>query len=272
MSDNKAVRALLLAMGTLTSVRVPINWAVDQRDIARSTACYPFAGIVVGGSVSLTVLLLMQLHNMLPLLVASTALIVWVLITGALHLDGVADCADAYFAPWRGAPDDKDAEKAWRISVLKDSGTGAFGVVALVLLLLLKWSLIGAFIAGAPPGTAPAILFAAMISRFGVTLVIRIFPPASAYGLASSFHQKPLWGWALLFLAASLGAAAFIGPQWLQQSSGYSYLVAGIFSLLSMLFIARKLSQRFGGINGDVLGATIESGEVITLAILICVA
>ena len=123
-------RALASAMQFLTRIPLATRKLFGNKDYADSLAWYPAIGLILGGSVWLSGVALTELPS--ASLAAALVLAVWVLLTGALHLDGVADCADA----WVGGFGDR--EKTFQI--LKDPRSGPIAVVVLVLVLLVKWA------------------------------------------------------------------------------------------------------------------------------------
>lgn len=241
------LRRLILATGTLTVLRLPVRGDVPPEELRRSTALYPLVGLGVGAVPALILTLPLP-----PLARAALALAAWVIVTGALHLDGWADCCDAAFAPPMADP---QATRERRLAILKDPHLGTFGAVGIVLLLLGKWSALAYCGAAAP-------LLAAPIARWSMVLALRVHPPARATGLGSTFAGAVPLGAATLLLA--LLAAATLGlllpPElW---SAGMASLLAGGAVGAGVAFL---FARRFGGITGDVCGAAGETAELAAL-------
>ncbi|HEV2150533.1 MAG TPA: adenosylcobinamide-GDP ribazoletransferase, partial [Longimicrobiaceae bacterium] len=156
-------RPLLLATATLTAVRVPLRGEASAEELRAATAFYPLVGLLVG-AVPAAVLLL----PLPPLPLATLALAAWVLVTGALHLDGWADCCDAAFAPAAG---DAQATRERRLAILKDPRLGTFGGAGLALLLLGKWT-------GLVYAPAMAPLLVAPVARWAMVHALRSYPAA----------------------------------------------------------------------------------------------
>ena len=115
-----------LALGFLTIVPTrPFAYELDA--LGQAGKWFPIVGLFVGGVLVGMHFLLMQLFP--PLLTAVLVVVLWVVLTGALHLDGVADCGDALWVP---------VSRARRLEILQDSRVGTFGSVALILFLLMK--------------------------------------------------------------------------------------------------------------------------------------
>jgi len=119
----------LLALSFLTRIPVPDLGKLDAPDFARAALFYPLVGLLIGGLLCLPALLFPHAS---PLLLAAILTVFWAAITGGLHLDGLADSADAWLGGFG------DAEKTQRI--LKDPLVGAAGVIAIVGVLLLKFA------------------------------------------------------------------------------------------------------------------------------------
>src|SRR5512134_1909173 len=121
------MRNLRIAFGLMTTlpIKLPDEWSAG--DSGRASVWYPFVGVVIGG---LTWLAWKGAVLLFPPLVAGViTLVVWVALTGGLHLDGLADCCDGLLAS-------TSVER--RLEIMKDPHVGAFGVIGLILVLLLK--------------------------------------------------------------------------------------------------------------------------------------
>lgn len=238
------LRHLALAAGTLSVVRVPVPGDVTPADLRASTAWYPLVGLAVAALP--TAALLAPLPAMPR---AALALALWVLVTGALHLDGWADCCDAAFAPPRASAGET---RERRLAILKDPHVGVFGVAGIVLLLLGKWAALVEVGAGAP-------LVAAPLARWVMVYVMRSYPPARPDGLAATMGRAVPLG------LATLVAALVLVPLTVFSPVPVRIAIAVALGMLAGLVAAELLAARFGGITGDVLGA---AGEITELAVL----
>ena len=163
------MQALRIAFGLLTTlpVRLPADWV--EGDSGRASVWYPFVGLVIG---ALTWLAWKGMMFAFPPPVAGIlTLLVWVVLTGGLHLDGLADCCDGLFV---------SAEKERRLEVMKDPHVGAFGVIGLILILLLK----AAALASLSPVSSVSILLAASLARWCI-LPAGLLPLARASGMSA---------------------------------------------------------------------------------------
>lgn len=237
-------QSLRLAAGTLTVLPVAARGPAAVEHMRASTAWYPLVGLGVGALPALALSLALP-----PLPRAVLALALWVVVTGALHLDGWADCCDAAFAPARATAAETHAR---RHAILKDPHLGTFGAAGLVLLLLGKW----AALLHAP---AAAPLLAAPVARWGMVLALRLHPPARPHGLGATLAGRvPLAGATLVLLTAVLPLLPVTGSAWRAVAS----VAAG---MVTAWAVAAWLSARFGGITGDVCGGAAEAAELAAL-------
>ncbi len=204
----------------------------------RPHAMVPFfaaAGLIIGALVSL----LDTLSAMVLPQMAAAALdvILLAIISGGLHLDGLADTADGLYGG-------RSRQKA--LDIMKDSRVGAMGAIALVLCLATKW----AAVAGLEHHRQLWLLLAPAYARGGVLFALSGLPYCRPEGGTGSdfFHQRPKI-YHHLGLAAVMAASALAGFQALAVNAGYLLLLGAI-----LLYYRRKL----GCITGDMLGALIE--------------
>jgi adenosylcobinamide-GDP ribazoletransferase len=181
------------------------------------------------------------------LLQAALLLAAWVLLTGGLHLDGLADSADA----WVGGHGDRERT----LDIMKDPRSGPAAVSALVLVLLLKFAALAALLQG---GAGAVLLLAPLLGRTALLGMLLTTPYVRAGGLGAAIagHLPRRAGLAVL-LAAALGAC-FVADGWKALLA-----VLGVGWLLRRAFLAR-----LGGVTGDTLGATVELAEAAALLAL----
>jgi len=241
------IRALLVALGFLTRVPVPSGVFDDTRATHQSLAWYS----TVGGVIGVVLWLLAQLlHAWPPLLSAAVILIVWIGITGALHLDGLADSADA----WIGGIGSRERT----LEIMKDPRCGPAGVVALVAVLLLKF----AALASAPASGGIALLLAPVLARAALTLAFVTTPYARTQGLGSALRDAPRSASWLGIAAAAVVALCF----------GVRGLVASIAAAVVFALWRRTCMRRLGGFTGDTCGALAEIIEAVVLVAVVAMA
>ncbi|MBU0654160.1 MAG: adenosylcobinamide-GDP ribazoletransferase [Gammaproteobacteria bacterium] len=232
-------RAFLLALSFLTRIPVPNLGKPEAPDLARAALFYPLVGLLIGALLCLPVLLLPHAPAML---LAAILTVLWAAITGGLHLDGVADSADAWLGGFG------DVEKTHRI--LKDPLVGAAGVIALVGLQLLKFAALMVLL---EKGAWWAVLLAPALGRALVLLLFLTTPYVRPGGLASAVTEylprESAW-WVTL---AMLAVAMLVSMQ-------------GLFvALIGFWLLRRMMLQRLQGCTGDTAGAVVESGEMLWL-------
>jgi adenosylcobinamide-GDP ribazoletransferase len=234
-----SLRGLRLAMQFLT--RVPVRGVSDfsPLDLARSAAWFPFVGLVVGAIVGLVVF---ALDHRSAGLAGIVGVLAWVWLTGALHLDGLADLCDALGASHR------DAERFF--AVLRDPHLGVFGVVSIVLVLMLKAASL-AMLATNALWAVPLIL---AWGRLGTLAWGRWLKPLRS-GHGEQFAWQISIGWIVLWTLALLAASAVVAP----------VLCAAPLVIAAW---GAWLKARLGGMTGDCLGAGVEVTETALLLLV----
>jgi adenosylcobinamide-GDP ribazoletransferase len=230
------------ALGFLT--RLPVG--VPDVALAQAARLFPVVGALVG--LAGGILYAIALHLGLPPLLAATAAIGGtVLLTGGLHEDGLADLADGFGGG-------KDA--AERLAIMRDSRTGAFGVLAIGLSLLAR---VAALAALATPIAVGALVAAHALGRAALPLVMAREPFARADGLAVS-AGRPREGAALLAIGLGL-VFALLGLGW---SGG---ILAVLLAAAITFGLTRLARRKIGGQTGDLLGAIEQLVEIAVLAV-----
>lgn len=238
--------ALLIALQFLTRLPIRLPGMPTPAAVGRSLLCYPLVGLLLGA-----VLLLAQwaLQGQAPALQAALLLSLWVGLTGGLHLDGLADSADA----WVGGFGDRERT----LTIMQDPRSGPIAVVVLVLLLLLKFA---ALLTLLQAGQPLALLLAPWIARGLLPLLFLSTPYVRPGGLGA-------------LLAAHLPRAEL--PWWLAGHavllillSGWAGLLALLAALLLFAGLRWLMCQRLGGTTGDTAGALVELAEAAVLLLL----
>lgn len=237
----------LVAASLLTRLPLPLDHGFAGARGAAAAWAWPLVGAGLGGAVGAALAGALTL-GLPPLAAAALALALGLMLTGALHEDGLADCADGFGG---------GADRARRLEIMRDSRLGAFGVAALALLLLGKAGLL----ADLEGWRAVAVCAAAgAVSRAPLAAMLRWAPQARANGLAAATGRPRLATVAAgLCLALALALA-------LTGGSGALALALAALATLAMAALARR---KIGGISGDVLGAAQALGEVAALAALV---
>tara|TARA_B110001450_G_scaffold99899_1_gene94712 strand:- start:2451 stop:3188 length:738 start_codon:yes stop_codon:yes gene_type:complete len=231
-------------MQFLTRIPLATRTLFDHKDYANSLAWYPVIGLVLGGLVWLSGVALAGLSS--TSLTAALVLAVWVLLTGALHLDGVADCADA----WVGGFGDR--EKTFQI--LKDPRSGPIAVVVLVLILLIKWAALEVLL-GSEHWSI--IWLIPLLARGAMPYIFWRLDYVRSSGLGAAFveglsRQRILISLLFLVVIAVLSLTGQLGI----------LVLFVVVSLLIYLWWKRASYQKLGGFNGDCAGALVEFLEL----------
>lgn len=235
------LRSFQIVLGFLTVVKVDVRPMPELDEIGKSAWAFPVVGALIG---VILVAAHMVLADLFPIAVSSILVVIlWVVLTGGLHLDGWTDCWDSLGAA---------VSQERRREILKDSRLGTFGALGLMLLLALKI----AAIARADFGVM--ILFVAPV-------VGRVMMVTASYG---SRHANE--GMAAIFLSGldkeSVGWVWLLGVI-LALTSGLTGLLAVGCAYLGALGFRSLAESRLGTVNGDVIGAMCELSETLVLLI-----
>ncbi|MBK5536161.1 adenosylcobinamide-GDP ribazoletransferase [Pseudomonas sp. TH08] len=240
---------LWIALQFLSSLPIRLRGMPEPEQLGRSLLFYPLVGLLFGA-------ILWGLNLFLagaPLLLhAALLLTVWVLLSGALHLDGLADSADA----WLGGFGDRERT----LTIMKDPRSGPIAVVTLVLVLLLKFAALLALIEqqqGAALIIVPLLGRAALLGLFLTTPYVR----AGGLGQALADHLPRRVGWWVLAISAV--ACVVI--------AGFSAVVALVIAVGVFVWLRRVMVRRLGGTTGDTAGALLELLEMAVLVGLVLV-
>ena len=231
-----------------TRLPLPRWWTPQFEGIA---AFAPLVGLGLGGGLGLTDLALQTL-GLTALFRSALVVGLWLWLTGGLHLDGAMDTADGLAVP--------DQER--RLAVMADSRSGAFGVMAAIVILGLKTVALAEVAMGRPG----VIALAALWGRWGQVVAIASYPYLKATG-KGAFHKPHLpLPWAVL---GGLGLSALGGGLWGWGWPAQRALALGVWGggLALALGVGAWFGQRLGGHTGDTYGATVEWTEVLVLVL-----
>jgi len=240
----------LAALQFLTSIPLPWRREARPEELGRSTAYFPVVGLIIGlilASLNWVFLLIV------PPAVANVLLLVMLaIITGALHLDGFADTCD-------GLAGHKVVEDRWR--VMRDSRSGVFGIVGVVLLLLVKY----ASLSSIPQYLMLAtLIFMPVIGRWAMVYAIFTYRYARPSGLGTAF--KGATRWPRFAIATSITFVIAIALVPMLQSAVFAVLVA---VWIVTVVVAAYFKSKFSGLTGDTYGAINEIAEVSVLIFII---
>ncbi len=229
------MKRLLAALAFLT--RVPIPTAFTAEDVGRASIFFPVIGVGIG-ALQLGLWKLASPH-LTSLVVAACVVSLSAWLTGALHLDGLADFVD-------GLGGGRTRDDVLRI--MKDSHIGAFGTIALVLVLVTKIAAVDAMV------SPEVFLLAPALARWTPVALGYSLPYARSNTSSPAAHVGKLELGLATFLTG--GLVVFLGHA----------VLAGVVVLVSVL-VGVIAKRRVGGITGDVLGANIELAETVVLVV-----
>ena len=235
-------RDLLAAFGLLTRFPLPVMTPVG----ANAAWAWPLAGagVALVAAAGAGAALWLGLGAGLA---AGIAIALQVMLTGAMHEDGLADSADGL---WGGH------DRARRLEIMKDSRIGSYGVMALLLVVGLRWqALAGLMAAGAVWGP---LLTAALMSRAVMAGVMAALPNARGSGLANAVGRPEPF---VALMACGLALALGLGL------CGWAALTAALGAGLAATGVARLALARIGGQTGDILGSVQQVSELAVLMV-----
>ncbi|MFC2022802.1 adenosylcobinamide-GDP ribazoletransferase [Chloroflexota bacterium] len=225
---------------------IPWKWSVDPGEAGRSTGYFPVIGAIIGA-------ILVGLHYLLgwllpPPVVNVLLVVAMVIVTGALHLDGLVDTCD-------GLGSAKTPEDRWQ--VMHDSRAGGFGVIGAGCLLLTKYVVLNSV----PPGLMMATLvLMPVVSRWTMVYAIAAYPYARPSGLGKLFKQGTDRWQLVLATVVALAVAVALFKLW------GLVIMFGVWVIIAL--VAGYLKRRFAGLTGDTYGAINEVAEVGVLLII----
>jgi len=238
---------LQVAFAFLTRLPVARSDAIAPGDLSRALWAAPLVGVAVG-AIGGAVYAFAQTLHVTSVMAATLAVAATILVTGALHEDGLADVADGFGG---------GATREQKLEIMRDSRIGSYGVLALILSLVLR---IGALTdIGDSVLVAIALIAAHAGARTCLPLLMRLVPTARDDGLSAHAGLPP---------SATSLAAVLIGAAIILACLGLlSGLAALLLLAMAVAFMAWLCWRQIQGQTGDVLGALEQSAEVIVLVV-----
>ncbi|RGD91555.1 adenosylcobinamide-GDP ribazoletransferase [Acinetobacter sp. SWAC57] len=231
-----------IALQFLTTFPVRLSAMPTPQQNAQALLFYPVVGLLIG---SILYGIALLLHALPVVLLSSVILVLWIWLTGGLHLDGLADTADA----WVGGFGDK----ARTLAIMKDPSCGPIGVLSLVIMCLLKWSVLYVLL---QKQLYTALMLFPLLGR----LVPLFFFLSTDYvrekGLGSQLGQH---------LARPIAIALLLLTPLVALYWAWIGVVVLASFYLALWYLRCKFIQRIGGVTGDTIGASIEIIELATL-------
>ena len=241
------MNSFLIALQFITTLPIKANLNYSEKNIASSMVYYPLVGTIIG---FILVVFNLLLSKIIPdLLINIILLIIWISLSGGIHLDGLADSFDGLFGG-------KDKKKI--LEIMRDSSIGVYGVLALFLILLLKYVLL---IELPIQDKNMILMIAPTLSRLSMVLAVYYFPYARKEGFGKTYK---------LYLKRNHVILAFVWTVIISITllfwQGIVLIITG---LLFSFVISKFITNKIDGLTGDNYGAINEIVEVLTLLIAI---
>ena len=242
----KILESIVVAFQFLTRLYLPINVEWNTANLRRSLTWFGLVGAFIGAILAGFAML----FNRFDVISAVAAIIIWIFITGGMHIDGISDMADGFFSM---------RDKNETLEIMKDSHVGAFGVMTIVFVLLIKFEMLKEFIL--IEKNVWLLVLPPTIARIAAGLVLSFYETTKKSGLGYTFHSSdPRIFWTIGFIV--------------------TLIISAILNIKSLIFIALAIvasnlmalwaKKKIGGLNGDIYGAIVETVEIIGM-VFICV-
>ncbi|MGM9951697.1 MAG: adenosylcobinamide-GDP ribazoletransferase [Lysinibacillus sp.] len=250
------VTGFVLALQFFTVLPIRKAFDMNARSATVMYGAIPLIGVGIGAMQAIFLMLNDTYFELTPLFTAVLMVVLHIVATGGLHMDGVIDTGDAYFSY-------RDRKK--RLEILDDPRIGAFGALTLTLFVILKIGVLYELLVRGLP-----LLFVIMlpfIARQAGLLAFITMKPSKETGIASYFKRmvnERTLVWVVILYGVIIVAAAILLQNWM--------LIALTGALLVFTMFYRAWAKRnFGGISGDLLGAIFEWAEVFLWFVLLCI-
>lgn len=245
----KFLNGFLINLQFFTAIPITIEIPMDKVHLKKAVQTFPLLGLFQGIFYSSLLYLFVEFT---PFSTLSAAFLLWlatILLTGGIHLDGWMDASDAYFSY-------QDPEK--RLEIMKDPRTGAFGVISIIVLLSSRFFFIYEITSNFQSLSYLLIAAIPFLSKCIMGTLLLTVKSAKKEGLGTLFQNAASPSALSIYLVYLMGFLAF-------------FITKGILDIGILLFIAvccywfcrQKAVKWFGGMTGDVLGASVEGTELI---------
>jgi len=241
------IKSFLFALQFLTVIPVPDTSHYDEKDARASLYWYPWIGFIIGATLLVPAVFVVEISVNVA---AALVVVLWAIITGALHLDGLADFADGLVGGFR------NREKT--LAIMKASRSGVMAIVAVACVLLLKWASLTYILANQ---MWLALLFIPVLGRSYAVTLIASTSYVRADGLGANLSEKI----SIPLMVTSLGVIAIV-IVFLLGTRGLAMLIIGATGFVLFRLWMKSI---IGGITGDTIGAQIELLETILLVMLL---
>jgi adenosylcobinamide-GDP ribazoletransferase len=238
------MKNFILILQFMTRIPININLEVKREDFGKSVVYFPLVGFIVG----LFDLLVFYISSRLfpPMISSVFVVLSHIVITGGLHLDGLGDTVDGIYSG-------RDKERI--LEIMKDSRTGTFGVLALIIILLFRFAIL---VSLRGESLYRAVVIAPIIARTLMSLLMYKRPYArEKQGLGDLFIGQ--------ITRKTLIITLILGTIFTIIMGSYRGIIAMVVAVIFVLGFRSYVEKRIGGITGDILGASVEISEIIVL-------
>lgn len=235
-----------IALQFLTTFPVQLKQMPSKQQNGQSLLFYPLVSLIIG----LILFALAYLLQAIPvILLSSVILVVWIWLTGGLHMDGLADTADA----WVGGFGDPERT----LAIMKDPSCGPIGVLSLIILCLIKWSALYVLL---EQQYYSALILFPLLGRLAPLFLFLTTHYVRQKGLGTSIAE---------FIPKTAAIIVFVLSLLTSVYWGWAGMLCALSMLGTLLYLRHKFIQRIGGITGDTVGASIEICEVVSLLVFV---
>lgn len=258
------MRGFIIALTFLTRLKIGSKQQVLTEDFSKSVYYFPLIGLLIGIILSLTAVFGRAILE--PQTVAGIILILEVVLTGGIHLDGLCDTCDGVFA---------GKERGKILEIMKDSHVGAMGVISLFAVLLLKWLFLAEVLAWSTQFFSVqsyVLILMPLLGRWAMTCVVFLYPSAREEGLGKLFKKNLNTPGLSLISIYCLDIIlilyilfAHFSAQILPIKELLLISMVLIATFCTVFGIAKRLNQLLGGHTGDTYGAINECTELAFL-------
>lgn len=263
------MKQMLLALQFLTILPVRVKGMVSEKELAQSATFFPLVGAFQGLLAALSSMILLKIFS--SEIVAGLIILIFILSNGGFHLDGLSDTFDALATKSTG---DKEADISRRLAIMKDSTTGAIGVMAIVIVILLKFLFIKDLLTTKMVVLPISILFLMPVfSKWTMLLAMYHGTPARQDGLGRIFIENVKANTLIFSSIIVLGLCTGVAKLYLLQVFPRTGIVALFMMVFASLYGFSLIAvwfcrKRFNGLTGDTLGALSEISEIIFLMVI----
>ena len=258
MEEKSAMKEFFIALQFLTRIKIVTQTVWTEESFGKSVKYFPAVGAVLGVIYSAVIAILFWIMPDANIFIGAIGFCTAIILTGAIHCDGLADSADGLFS---GRDKDKILE------IMKDSRAGSFGVVSLILVAILNISALAELARISVELICAAIYSAPIIGRLAMVYVIKKFPYARPAGIGKAFS---IYATQKIFLIALIETILFLLPIILLDAK--IFLISMSALIISIIFAncAGKFStKKIGGVTGDIYGAVEILAETFAIIIFL---